>query len=106
MGSYFVLQPNGLLGRFSTVVDDFTHVNLTREEALEVYVEGELESVRRQAEAAVERGLKDELPHQHGNFGDGTARWKRAISTVQTRHGKLGRKRIEALVAEGKPAKP
>lgn len=30
-----VKQPNGLYARFSTVVDDFTHMNLTREEALD-----------------------------------------------------------------------
>lgn len=30
-----VKQPNGLYARFSTVVDDFTHVNMNREEAVE-----------------------------------------------------------------------
>ena len=29
MPSYFVVQPNGLLARFSTVVDDFTAMNMT-----------------------------------------------------------------------------
>lgn len=36
MGWRFVRQPNGLLARFSEIVDDFTHYDLTPAEALEV----------------------------------------------------------------------
>lgn len=31
-----VKQPNGLYARFSSIVDDFTHMNMTRQEALEL----------------------------------------------------------------------
>lgn len=31
-----VVQPNGLYARFSDIVDDFTHSNMTRDEAVEL----------------------------------------------------------------------
>ncbi len=36
MGWRFVTQPNGLLARFSEVVDDFTHYDLSWEEAISI----------------------------------------------------------------------
>jgi hypothetical protein len=39
MGAMFVKQPNGLLARFHTGSDQFTHWDLTETEAVEVIVE-------------------------------------------------------------------
>lgn len=39
MGAFFFKQPNGLYGRFSTVVDCPTHYNCTKEELIEEYVD-------------------------------------------------------------------
>lgn len=39
MGSFISRQPNGLLCRFSTVVDCPTHWNMTDEEYIEMYAE-------------------------------------------------------------------
>lgn len=36
MGWWICVQPNRKYARFSTVVDDFTHVDMSRAEALEV----------------------------------------------------------------------
>lgn len=36
MGSFIARQPNGLLCRFSTVVDTVTHYNMTEEEYIEM----------------------------------------------------------------------
>ena len=38
MGAFIFKQPNGLYGRFSTVVDCPTHYNCTKEELIEEYV--------------------------------------------------------------------
>jgi hypothetical protein len=92
MPSRFVLQPNGLLGRFSTIVDNFTHCNLTKEEAIEI---ARLDMGKQEAEEKVERGLKDEIPWKVGVYGDGTARWRDSLEDIEIRHGKKEREKIE-----------
>lgn len=37
MANRAVKQPNGLYARFSDILDNFTHINLTREELLGIY---------------------------------------------------------------------
>jgi hypothetical protein len=96
MPSRFVLQPNGLLARFSTIVDHFTHYNLTKEEAIEVARE---DMGRKDAEEKVERGLKDEIYWHDGTYGDGTWRWKHDIASVEAVHGKEEREKTEALLS-------
>ena len=39
MGSFICRQPNGLLCRFSTVVDTVTHYNMTDEEYIQMKME-------------------------------------------------------------------
>jgi len=39
MSAFFFKQPNGLYGRFSSVVDCPTHYNCTKEELIEEYVD-------------------------------------------------------------------
>ncbi len=39
MGAFIARQPNGLLCRFSTVVDTVTHYNMTEEEYIEMCAE-------------------------------------------------------------------
>lgn len=37
--SYIVKQPNGLLCRFSTIVDNVTNYNMTEQEYIDMYIE-------------------------------------------------------------------
>lgn len=46
MGSFIARQPNGLLCRFSTVVDTVTHYNMTEEEYIEMCAQNARESAR------------------------------------------------------------
>lgn len=39
MGSYITRQPNGLLCRFSSIVDTVTHHNMTEDEYIEICAE-------------------------------------------------------------------
>lgn len=39
MGTFIARQPNGLLCRFSTIVDTFTHINMTEEEYIKLCAE-------------------------------------------------------------------
>ena len=54
MGSFICRQPNGLLCRFSTVVDTVTHYNMTDEE----YIRMRMEQAREDAEDVIENHLK------------------------------------------------
>lgn len=93
MPAYFVKQPNGFYGRFSTIVDTFTDLNLTREEALETAQRewGALDGV-----AKVERADDEQAP------GDGTAlsRWREAMETIAVVHGEEGVDDVLAVVEE------
>lgn len=80
-----IKQPNGLLARFSDIVDDFTHMNMTEAEALEVCREymGE-EDARRKVLA----GVQDWKPWTNSIFGDGLERWNDSLARIERVHGK------------------
>lgn len=54
MGAFIARQPNGLLCRFSTVVDTVTHYDMTDEE----YIEMCAEDAREKARETLERNVK------------------------------------------------
>lgn len=54
MGSFICRQPNGLLCRFSTIVDTVTHYNMTEEE----YIEMCAEKARQEARERIEKYIK------------------------------------------------
>ena len=54
MGAFIARQPNGLLCRFSTIVDCITHYNMTEEE----YIEMEAEKAREEARNVINNYLR------------------------------------------------
>ena len=52
MGAFVVRQPNGLLCRFSTVVDTVTHYNMTEEDYIEMCAEKAREEARAKEDAS------------------------------------------------------
>ena len=83
----FVKQPNNLLARFSQVVDDFTHYDLTKEEAEELCIT-EFEMDRDEARNKVYLGLVDDITwpiDQRRN--DGLDRWRDALRVILAVHG-------------------
>lgn len=50
MGAFIARQPNGLLCRFSSIVDTITHYNMTDEEYIEYCAENAREEARRNLE--------------------------------------------------------
>ena len=46
MGSVIFKQPNGLYGRYSSVVDEVTNYNMTEEEVIELFAEMAKESAK------------------------------------------------------------
>jgi len=79
MGNFFVKQPNGLLARFSTYVDQFTHFHLTDEDARQVV----LEEARHDAQRAVDYG--------HGEGFYKPRSWEDCLATVEEVHGEKGK---------------
>jgi vacuolar-type H+-ATPase subunit H len=54
MGSFLCRQPNGLLCRFSSIVDCITEFNMTDEE----YIQEKMEEARKEAEDTLKNHLK------------------------------------------------
>lgn len=84
MGWRIVKQPNGMFARFSDVVDDFTHMNLTRSEAAQVCQQkgcGEAE-----AEEKVKRGEADDAGGWIEDDGKPLLRWRDALETIRAIH--------------------
>lgn len=81
-----VLQPNGRLARFSDVVDDFTHMNLTQQQALQVCCEF---AMPLDARGKIDRALAD-LPNPDFVDDDGLPlkRWRQALEQILQVHGK------------------
>lgn len=94
----FVKQPNGLLARFSEVVDDFTDYDLTRGEALDLCEDFSYEEAVVKVEGGeCDRpiGLKMERIH------DGQDRFRDAIRIIRAIHGDaVAQERIEQLSKE------
>lgn len=88
MPSRFVNQPDGRLAVFSSVCDDFTHYDLSDEEAMEYGVE---QWGRSTAESKIEAARADRLEHGSGP-GDGLGRWREALTAIAAQHGMEGLK--------------
>lgn len=79
-----VKQPNKNLARFSDIVDDFTHMNMTKDEAIELcstYMGS------RNATIKVQAGIDDIKPWTIDEKGMGLARWMDCIQTIEMVHG-------------------
>ncbi len=75
MPSYFVVQPDGRLAQFSTVVDDFTALNMTDEEAVQMVVAEEAERAKLIALQGITRARLT------------AGRWEDCLHTVGEIHG-------------------
>ncbi len=96
MKTCIVLQPNGLFARFSSVVDTFTHVNLTINEVVLVCVERlEREGTEtQQANGVVLRRIQSAVLHPN--------RWRDGLDTVRMIHGKKRARQIKRDMTTGK----
>ena len=94
MPSRFVVQPNGLLARFSTVIDDFTEMNMTESAAAEVIAQEYAERAKNDSTQAIARAKAD-------TTGD---RWGDCLSTIREIHGDHAvDERLRFLEPEVKP---
>jgi hypothetical protein len=82
----FVRQPNGLLARWSDVVDDFTHSNLSAQDALEV-CKAEHGMAEDAAERKVQGGIEDWKPWTDRVQGSGLDRWQDSLESIRRVHG-------------------
>lgn len=84
MPKFIVKQPNGLFAAFSTVVDNFTAYDMTREEAIE-YI-GDESKVRRAADDADLMGGGGGVD-EYRHLGEGLARWHYCLEIILSVHG-------------------
>lgn len=87
----FVKQPNGLIARFSEIVDEFTHYDMTEAEAVDVALDF---MGRQDAADKVSREVRDLDPRTNAP-GDGLSRFRDAIETIRFVHGEEQAKRRE-----------
>ena len=104
MGWWYVRQPNGLLARFSTVVDDFTAYDMTEDEAREDALDGPVGVGRVLAAEKVADAMADVpglfVTGEHDLESDGLNRFRRAIATVAAIHGKKVAREREAELSQ------
>jgi hypothetical protein len=96
MGWRIVKQLNGKLARFSDIVDNFTHANLSEEEAIEMCVVEFSFSIEN-AKTKVLSGLEDIKPYTTDEKGSGHDRWDDSIETIRIIHGKKEVDKIKKL---------
>lgn len=106
MPTYPLKQPNGLYAIFSTIVDDFTRMNLSRDEvrALLFLSGGEASADRLlyRADCDVECACYD--------YGapEGRRRWEGSLDTIESihsaRHAEVRRRRGESKAPHGDPS--
>jgi hypothetical protein len=82
-----VRQPNGLLARFSEVVDDFTHLNMSTRQTIQVCIEEGLEPP--ETWRKMEAGITDR----------DCKRWHEALSIISHVHGNDRAATVEKEVA-------
>lgn len=87
MPSYICKQPNGRYARFTSVCDDFTHLNLTADQMLRVLEQEGL--TREEASGKVIRANNDERAECYDpeNWPKGLVRWYSALEVVAHVHG-------------------
>lgn len=81
-----VKQPNGCYARFSDVVDDFTHMNMTREEALDVCLHegGDALAENKLKNADEDQVLLGTVPK---DAPKGLHRWHHSLEKIRIIHG-------------------
>lgn len=94
MGWRIVKQPNGMLARFSEVVDNFTHCNMTEEKALEVCKD--CGCSQHEAMIKVDSGIRDLKPYT-STSGNGLERWEHCLGIIERVHGISERQRAGAI---------
>lgn len=102
MGGIIARQPNGLLCRFSTVVDTFTDWNMTEEEYIEMCAERAAEKAREEAKDTLKRWMKpfDEVKN-HFYPGNNTIEEFNAILHEMGDEEGLSKEQIEYLKSLG-----
>lgn len=85
---FFVIQPNGLLARYSTTVESVTHYNLRKQDALRL--------------ASRSLQLKDAKVMVQAALVSPQMTWESALEMIEYVHGPLSRREteIEACLQE------
>lgn len=92
MPQCIIKQPNGYYAIFSTIVDNFTVVDCSRDDLIEEFMERERELITQKVDrilAALEAGEKP--------YNQFTMSWEEALETIREVHGTEEAERVAAL---------
>lgn len=87
---YIVKQPNGLYARFSTMIDDFTDFDMTRQDYVDLCVERVTETATRDANEIID------AIERHGTHRGETI--EGAMESVMDHHGKKRHTKVSKLL--------
>lgn len=95
MPARWMLQPNGKLARFSTVVDDFTHYDCTSKEALDEEIED------------AKGALVEKVRRGEGRRLDSPLGWNESLETIRELRGeKALKKTLKMILGTESPPDP
>lgn len=97
MGWRIVKQPNGRFASYSEVVDNFTHLNMTEDEALQM-CQDEYRLSETEAHRKVQDGINDWSPYALGMPNSIHHRWDEALYLIGSYHGEDEVKKIKAKI--------
>ncbi len=82
MGGSLVVQPNGLVARWSSVVDAFTNINMTKQDYIDLRTEHHVYTLQHEIESAArlyDRVVEGKAPY-------GAPDWEEALSSFELVH--------------------
>lgn len=83
MGQQIIKQPDGKYAVWSSIVDNFTYINCTPEEIIEVWVQEAREDITRMVTSKVEALNAGKQPYYQF-----TKTWEECLEEIESRHGK------------------
>jgi hypothetical protein len=84
MGDVITKQPNGKYARFSTIVDNFTHINMTADEYINMCIERAVENAREDAKKVLEYHTREfaEVMEDFNFYNPGKKKMREALITA------------------------
>jgi len=89
-----VKQPNGRFARFSDIVDNFTHYEMSEDDVIDLCI-NECSLSKENAELKL-GSAKDDIKPYTSEKGSGHDRWDDCLKTIRIIHGKKEMNKIKA----------
>jgi hypothetical protein len=95
MGWQIIKQPNGKYCIFSSVVDNVTYYNCTKEQIIDIHIKQEADSIRKRVSLII-----DELEDGEKPYNEFTKTFEEMLLTIEDIHGKDELEKVITLLKE------